>query len=91
MKKLSEIITKNHIPHFPAIGRDGYGGEIDGTRVLSSDVLYFRSMAEMEKIAVPDYVRQNWAEYRPGHGWEVVLACWSDEPEAGDGNPFCMD
>ena len=92
MKKLSTLLTRQNDPEFPIIGQNGYAGEQDGTIVLTSEVLYFTSRkAADEKYpnGIPDYLKTHWCSYRGG--WELVLGCWSNEPEEKDGNPFCMN
>ena len=76
--KLSKIITKQSPNQgFPIIGVDGYGGEQDGSYVILSDVMHFRSKKDAN-IEIPEYVKLHWATYRPGYGWDVVIGCWSD-------------
>jgi hypothetical protein len=95
MKKISELLTPT-TNTFPVVGQDGYGGEQDGTHACFSDVLRFKSKASADKefpSGVPNYVKVHRCEYIPGSGdwcgWQVVFGWWSDQPEEGDGNPFC--
>lgn len=93
--KISELLTPQTIHGgFPMIGRDGYAGEIDGTRVLLSGPHSFASRESADSEfpnGVPEYVRVHWCTYAPGEGWQAVFGWWSDKPNEGDGNPLRAD
>lgn len=103
MKKLSGLLQKCS-PQAPIIGVNGYAGEQDGTKVLTTQVLHFSSRKHADEKypnGVPNYMKTHWAkrtqlkcydgiEHWKEWVWEVVLYCWSNDPYEGDNNPFEM-
>lgn len=80
--KISKIICQQSFKKgFPVLGVDGYGGEQDGTCVILSNVISFKSKKEIDERYpdVPDYIQLHWGDYHPSRGWEVVVGYWSDK------------
>lgn len=85
MKKISSVIRQTHgYLGFPLIGVNGYAGEQDGSYVILTDIMTFRSKADADRKfpdGIGDDVDLHWATYRPGRGWQVVLGWWVDREE----------
>jgi len=79
-RTLSSILTPL-MGGFPSIGKNGYAGEQDGSRVVLLGVLQVSSRKEAEKIHIGDAIDIHWASYNAKHGWLISLAHWDDEDE----------
>jgi len=79
-RTLNSILT-SMMGGFPSIGKNGYAGEQNGSRVVFVGVLQVSSRKEAEKIYIGNAVDIHWARYNAAHGWLVSLAHWNDKDE----------
>lgn len=78
MKTLYDILTETVKPYFPVRGQNGYAGEQDGSHVVyGSFFVWNRERAK--KVELPDFVKLNWAKFKPGTGWNGVVGYWSNQ------------
>ncbi len=78
MKTLNSILTQRSDPYFPSIGKDGYGGEQDGS-VTILGTFQIGSREQAKKIFLPDFVKLNHARYDAMDGWTGVIGYWSNQ------------
>lgn len=69
-------------PNAPCIGVNGYGGEMDGSHTVFSEVYTTRKIVPLKNTIVPKGWRLNWAKkehcYSEGTYYVFVLYSWSD-------------
>lgn len=78
MKTLNDILTNTSELYFPVRGQNGYAGEQDGSHVIYG-LFYVWSREKAKEIILPDFVKLNWAEYKPGTGWNGAIGYWSNQ------------
>ena len=90
MKKISKMLKTTVESRFPVLGKEGYGGEQDGSSVRFSGEHIFSSKQEADREfpnGLPDFVEIHRASYHPTWGWTVVFAWWTNE-ETKEKNPL---
>ena len=80
MKTLNSILVQKNVgncPTFPIPGKNGYGGEQDGSCVLfaMSDC---RTRKDAEKILIPEKAKLQWGKLT-SYGWEYSVGVWDDQ------------
>jgi len=78
MKTLDSVLTQRSEPYFPIRGKNGYGGEQDGSIVLFAN-FDCGSRTEAKKILIPEKAKLHWARYTSFHGWDGAVGIWDDQ------------